>query len=224
MTREIADEIGKDAFRQNLSKYTRKAFRLLPVSGKLRILDIGCGSGVPTIELARLTDGEITGVDEDRPSLRRLQRKIEKGGLSDRISTVECSMHAMNFADGSFDVIWAEGSISAVGFGQGLTEWRRLLRRNGFLVVHDNALDLEKKLQQVETCGYRLLEHFELDEETWWTEYYGPLERRLRELHKQYERDSDRLKVIEAEELEVDMVKRDRGLMRSVFLVMQKKS
>ena len=53
----------KELIRKRLAKYSRKALRMIPVINKPRILDIGCGSGVSTLELARLTDGEIIGLD-----------------------------------------------------------------------------------------------------------------------------------------------------------------
>ena len=45
---------------------------MLPIIDKPRILDIGCGYGVPTLELARLSDGEITAIDTDQFLLDRL--------------------------------------------------------------------------------------------------------------------------------------------------------
>jgi len=33
---------------------------------KPRILDLGCGSGVPTLELSRLSQGQIVAVDIDQ--------------------------------------------------------------------------------------------------------------------------------------------------------------
>ena len=65
-------QIEKDSLRKHLLKYTRKAFRMLPQLNKPRILDMGYGSGVPTLELARLSKGEITGIDIDQRSLYRL--------------------------------------------------------------------------------------------------------------------------------------------------------
>ena len=40
-------------------------------------------------------------------------------------------MRDLDFADGSFDLIWCEGAIYNVGIEAGLRDWRRLLRRNG---------------------------------------------------------------------------------------------
>ena len=78
MTDKASFKIDRDVLRQRLLKYTRKAFFLLPDLDRPRILDIGCGSGVPTIELARLTDGEIIGLDIDASLLDKLDQKIQE--------------------------------------------------------------------------------------------------------------------------------------------------
>ena len=53
--------IEKDHIRENLNKYTRKAFRLLPKLKNPNIVDIGCGTGVPTIELAKISMDILSG-------------------------------------------------------------------------------------------------------------------------------------------------------------------
>ena len=83
----------------------------------------------------------------------RLTRKIEKAGLSDRVKVMKCSMGNMDFLDESFDIIWAEGSIAVVGFKTGLKEWRRFLKPNGFLVVHDEIGNITEQLEQISSCG-----------------------------------------------------------------------
>ena len=66
----------KDHIRENLNKYTRKAFKLIPKCKNPLILDVGCEMGVPTIELVRISYGHVIGVDIDDTSLKLLQRKI----------------------------------------------------------------------------------------------------------------------------------------------------
>jgi ubiquinone/menaquinone biosynthesis C-methylase UbiE len=148
MSKDLVAELDLDHFRARLSKYTRRAFRILPELKKPRILDIGCGSGVPTIELAKLSDGETIGIDIDQPLLDKLNRKIEKEGFSNRVKTRKCSLFEIDFPDESFDIIWAEGTISIIGFEKGLGEWRPLLRANRFLVVHDDNKNLSYKLEK----------------------------------------------------------------------------
>ena len=49
----------------NFLKYSREVFPFLPKMEKPRILDLGCGSGSYTIELASLTNGDIIAIDID---------------------------------------------------------------------------------------------------------------------------------------------------------------
>ncbi|MGB2841427.1 MAG: class I SAM-dependent methyltransferase [Halobacteriota archaeon] len=222
MTTNIINELHKDRLRGGLNKYTRKAFQMLPELENPKILDIGCGTGVPTMELARLSNGQITGLDISQPLLDELIRKIEAAGLSDGVKTVKCSLFELDFPDESFDLIWAEGAIFVIGFERGLNEWRRLLKPKGFLVVHDEIANMTKKLKQTPRCGYELLGYFTVTEDTWWREYYGPLEKRIRELRKKYSDDPEAIAVLEKEQREVDMFKRNPKRFGSVFFVMQK--
>jgi len=104
-------EAGKDLVRARLCKFTRKAFQLLPRLYSPYILDVGCGSGVSIMELAKLRNCRIVALDVDEHALNRLDAKIKKAGLSHRVSTLKCSMLDMKFPNDSFDIIWAEGSI-----------------------------------------------------------------------------------------------------------------
>jgi len=223
MTEQAVFQIEKDLLRERLCKYTRKAFHMLPKLDKPRILDIGCGSGVPTVELARLSNGQITGLDINQPLLDRLTRKIKEAKLSDRVKTVKSSMFDMGFPDESFDIIWAEGSISVIGFKRGIKEWRRFLKPNGFLVVHDEKGNINEKLEQISSYGYELLGYFTLDEDTWWNEYYFPLEKRISEIRTQYADEPKALAVLDKDQREIDMFKKDSSRYCSVFFIMKKR-
>jgi len=183
---------------------------------------IGCGSGVPTIELAKLSDGEIIGVDINHSLLSKLNRKIEEEGFSGRVKTVRCSLFEMDFPDESFDIIWAEGSIWLIGFEKGLKEWNRLLKPNGFLVVHDEIKTVSNKIKKIPSCGYKLIDYFSLPEDAWWTEYYKPLEIRIEDLRLKHDNNSEALKTLKKYQNEVDMVKRNPKAHSSAFFVMQK--
>jgi ubiquinone/menaquinone biosynthesis C-methylase UbiE len=220
MIANITRELQKDHLRERFNIYTRKAFQMLPQLDNPRILDIGCGTGVPTMELARLSKGQIAGLDISQPLLDELTRKIEDADLSDRVKAVKSSLFEMDFPDESFDIVWAEGPIFVIGFERGLKAWRRLLKSRGFLVVHDEIGNLQKKLELISRCGYELLGQFTVSEDSWWWDYYELLEKRIKELRINYSDDSEALVVLEKEQQEVEMFK--RRPIGSVFFVMQK--
>jgi len=223
LNKEARFQIKRELVRKRLVKYTRKAFRILPKLYKPRILDIGCGSGIPTIELARLSQGEIIGIDIDQPALAKFTRKIKEAGLTDRVQAVNCSMFDMDFADESFDIIWSEGSIYAIGFERGLREWKRFLKPGGFMMVHDEQGNVKEKLEQISDGGYELLGHFELGEDTWWTEYFAPLEKLINETRTKYPYDQSILKELHQAQGELDMFKKNPERNRSVCFVMKKR-
>lgn len=216
-------EIEKEKIRAKLNEFTIKAFRILPELRKPRILDMGCGSGIPTLELSKLSNGQITAVDIDEHALEQLREKVNKAGLIDRIHIIKASMTNLDLPETSFDLIWGEGSIAFMGFEKGLIEWSRYLKPGGFLVIHDEKGDISNKIRLIESTGSILLDHFTLSAETWWMYYFEPLERlvvRFREQSRSRELQS----LLRKEQREIEMVKSDPSRSESVFFIIQKKT
>jgi len=223
--------------------YTERAYRLLPPLEQPRVLDIGCGPGGPTMALALLSDGAVTGIDVHQQYLDQLQARIDAAGVGDRVWAVKMSMFEIDYPDGSFDLVWAEGSIFIIGFERGLREWRRLVRSGGYLAVHEMAwlrddppqeiadfwqaaypaiTTIDGNLTMIADAGYRLLGHFTLGEDAWWPEYYGPLEARLQMLRAKYAEDAAALAQLDEEQLEIDLYRKYKDWYGSVFFVMQR--
>lgn len=108
--------LNLDEIRKKFLKYTRKAFQLIPKIMNPKILDIGCGTDVPTIELAKLSGAEITAIDINAYEIKRLDKKIKKEKVSNQIKTIHGSLFNNNFSDKAFDIIWAEGVFHIIGF------------------------------------------------------------------------------------------------------------
>jgi ubiquinone/menaquinone biosynthesis C-methylase UbiE len=214
--------MDRDTVRRHLLKYTRRAFRMLPKLDKPRILDIGCGSGVPTMELARLGQGEVIGIDIDQYALDKLTRKIKEAGLADRVRAVNCSILDMVFPDESFDIIWSEGSVFVIGFERGIREWKRFLKPNGFMVIHDEKGNVEEKLEQISDCGYKLLGCFILSEDTWQAEYFVPLEKLVAKSQTSHTDDPQALEELNQARRELEMFKHNPERNNSVYFVIQK--
>jgi len=238
-------ELHEDLYRQGPGRdeYTRKAFELIPHRDHPRILDIGCGPGGQTMELARLTNGTIIALDIHQPFLDEVTARAVDLGFADRITTINKSMTEMDFPTEHFDIIWSEGSIYNIGFEKGLKEWRRLIKPGGCLAVHEMTwlqpnppaeiktfweqeypaiTTIDNNIAIINKCGYDLLGHFPLPEDAWWEFYYNPLQQRLNQYRKQHQDDPEKMEIINWEQREIDLYKKYNQWYGSVFYVMKK--
>ncbi|MFC1927000.1 class I SAM-dependent methyltransferase [Chloroflexota bacterium] len=195
---------------------------MIPRIERPLILDIGCGSGISTQELARLSRGKVIGIDIDQSALDRFARRIKKAGLTGQIKVINCSMFDMDFQDESFDIVWVEGSIYAIGFERGLREWKRLLKPGSFMVVHDEQGNVKEKLALISDCGYQVLGYFTIGEETWWIEYFAPLEKLVNDTGAKFPYDRSALAEIQQAQAELDMYRKYPERNNSVCFVMKK--
>ena len=85
---------------------TRKARSyLLPLPEDAQILDVGCGTGAQTRDLAVLSAGTITAVDNHQPFLDTITAWTDGEGMGGRVRTINASMDDLPFEDGQFDLI-----------------------------------------------------------------------------------------------------------------------
>jgi len=219
----------------------RALARVTGLSSGSRILDVGCGPGQQTIDLARACAGRIVAVDLHARYLRELGRRAAAAGVADRVSPVRATMRQMPFADGSFDVIWSEGAIYIGGFERGLQDWRRLLGPRGWVAVtelcwlvddppeaprtfwarqYPPMTTVPQNLETAAACGYDVLDCFTLPVSAWWDDYYGPLERRLASL-REHTSGADRA-AIESTQSEIDLYRSHAPTYGYVFFVLQR--
>ena len=115
---------------------TRRALSFIDgLPPRPRIADIGCGTGRQTAVLASALDGPVTAVDLLPEMIEGLHRQMETEGRTEQVTGIVASMLSLPFAEASFDLLWAEGSIYNIGFEKGLTQWRRFLKPDGFIAV-----------------------------------------------------------------------------------------
>jgi SAM-dependent methyltransferase len=222
---------------------TRKVFSLLPpLPGDAKILDVGCGSGTQTRELAGLTPGKITAVDNHQPFLDILNARAGEAGLQGRIRTVNASMDALPFEPGQFDLIWSEGAIFIVGFEQGLSLWKPFLKKGGYMVVSDAdwfepnppaelmnwwesegyvPVSEDEMKERVKRSGLRLIATYRLPEAGWWENYHVPMLAQIAELRKTHGSDPGNAALLDAFEHEAGMYRKYKRYYGYTFFIMQ---
>ncbi len=222
---------------------TSKAFSMLTdLPDAPFILDIACGPGMQTMELARLCNGDIVALDTHQEFLDELDRRAVAAKVEDRVTTVNASMFELPFDEDSFDLIWCEGAIYILGFEEGLTQWRPLLKNKGYLAVtnacylkseipdavrkmwegdYPGISTIENSLEAITRSGYKSLDHFILPSSAWMDNYYTPKEERIKTLRTKYIGNADALKELDESQSEVDMYRKYSDFYGYVFFVMQ---
>ena len=213
--------LGVEELRAGFLRYTREAYALLPVMDHRRILDIGCGSGSATMELVRLGGSEVIGIDTDAAALSEMKRRLEADGLGDRVEVASTSLFDVSFPDESFDVLWEEGALHLLDRGRSLPVCHRLLKPGGFLVMHETVAWFEEAGDWLRTVGFRVFDQVLLPKRSWWTDYYEPLEARIRVLREAHGEDLEPGK-LEQHEREIAMVRADPERFDCGFFIVQK--
>jgi SAM-dependent methyltransferase len=178
-SRADAQVVDPDRLRESFLPFLKAMYQLLQAPRAAAVLDIGCGTGVPTLAFAALTSGTVVGLDMDVRRLAVLSKRIEDRGLEGRVSVVEGHIESMPFEPEGFDIVWGEGAIRAIGFAQALEALAPFIRAGGYLVLHDDAGRYQRKLRTVEVSAFDLHAFLLIPPAVWWRLYYAPLEKAL---------------------------------------------
>lgn len=104
----------------------------------LSVLDVGCGPGTITADLAALvTPGLVTAVDESADVLEVARAEAERRGLSN-VSFATADVHRLDFPDHTFDVVHAHQVLQHVADPvAALREMRRVCAPGGIVAARD---------------------------------------------------------------------------------------
>lgn len=223
---------------------TREALRRLRPSlpAAPRVLDLGCGPGRQTLVLARELGTPIIAVDSNAPFLKRLEAEAAAQGLGHLVRTRCADFSALEDPPGSVDLIWSEGAIYFLGFGEGLRKWHPLLSSGGMLAATEatwltdsppaEAADFWREAYprmgnlatnhtKAREAGFEVLDTFVLPASAWWDEYYRPLRARMASLQERARGDLDLATAIEETEREISLYERHGASYGYVFYLLR---
>ena len=114
------------------------AYLLPHLSSGAAVLDVGCGPGTITADLATLvTPARVTALELTEPALDLARTEITRRGL-DNVDFAVGDVHALDFPDDTFDVVHAHQVLQHVADPvAALREMRRVTRPGGIVAVRD---------------------------------------------------------------------------------------
>ena len=115
------------------------AYLLPHLTPGVRVLDIGCGPGTITADLAELTaPGRVTALETHDGALDLARAEIARRGLGN-VDFAVGDVLALDLPDDSFDVVHAHQVLQHVGDPvTALREMRRVTRPGGIIAVRDS--------------------------------------------------------------------------------------
>ena len=208
------------------------------------VLELGCGSGGATMNLARCISGTILATEVYQPYLDRLAQRAGEAGLGHRITPRKMDMGGIEAEPESFDLIWCEGAAYILGVDRALPYWRGFLKPGGCLVFSDAVWLTDDVPDEVraywstgypamrtaadnvaaaQAAGYVSLDHFTIDAACW-DAFYNDVERRLAEVEETLGSDPDGRAIIEATREEIRQYRKWPGLYGYEMHVLRKPS
>jgi ubiquinone/menaquinone biosynthesis C-methylase UbiE len=114
------------------------AYLLPHLRSGLDLLDVGCGPGTITVDLAaRVAPGRVVGVDRATAALKEAERQL--AGHAGNVAFQLADAYSLEFDDRSFDVVHAHQLLQHLTDPvAALMEMRRVLRPDGMLAVRDS--------------------------------------------------------------------------------------
>lgn len=102
-----------------------------------KVLEIGCTNGFSSLEINKLINCKIIGVDINKNSIENANKRIKENGLdSDRISFEVGNAEHLRFQDNEFDLIICGNAMSFVSNkNKAIEEIKRVLKPNGFISI-----------------------------------------------------------------------------------------
>lgn len=190
------------------SEFSQQLMNEMPqLPGSAPIGDLGCGSGVTTIPLAKTFERGVVGVDLSEAFLEELKDNAQQAGVAELVRPVCGDFGELDASSYKFSLIWSEGAAYALTFEGALEAWKPLLINHGLMVVSelswltdertDDAQDfwdiaypqLNDEQGNVETAsrsGYDVLKTVRLPSRAWWDNYYNPVLQRADEMESRH--------------------------------------
>ncbi|MFD0633875.1 class I SAM-dependent methyltransferase [Catenulispora yoronensis] len=110
-----------------------------------RVLDAGCGLGLPALDVAENTGASVVGITVSQTEVDAATARAEAARMQERVRFQRADYMALPFPDDSFDAVLAmESLVHAPDLGRALREFHRVLRPGGRVGLVEYTLESEE--------------------------------------------------------------------------------
>lgn len=129
-TDEMVQKLKEQA--EENKDYRHRLYEKVGIKRKQNILDIGCGTGVITEDIALSTEGTVTGIDIDSAALACAQKKVSRLG----VNLVKADAMDLPFKESTFDLVVFCGVLMYIKDKQkAVNEMARVTREGGIILA-----------------------------------------------------------------------------------------
>ncbi|KAG0148584.1 hypothetical protein CROQUDRAFT_654666 [Cronartium quercuum f. sp. fusiforme G11] len=129
-----------EPFYQAIARHEHYLAAKIGLQPGMRVLDVGCGVGGPAREIARFSEVNIVGVNNNEYQVRRANKYNEAAGLADQVQVVKGDFMklAEQFGESSFDAVYAiEATCHAPSWEGVYGEIKKVLKPGGIFGVYE---------------------------------------------------------------------------------------
>ncbi|NDV23940.1 methyltransferase domain-containing protein [Desulfovibrio sp. JC022] len=227
------------------SETTRRALSCVSgLADNAQVLDVGCGTGLQTLALCDGTDFAVTAVDNWQLALDKLTISAENAGFAQRITVQQGDMNELDYAPGSFDLIWSEGAIYLMGFENGISKWKEFLKPGGWMAVSEMTWTAEERPEEaagfwnegypemkstaenvaiLEQQGFEVVARFILPQADWWDVFYKEIAEATPAFIEKHSGSAEAQAVVDSNEKEMEIMRKYHDYLGYVFYIARKK-
>jgi arsenite methyltransferase len=124
---------------------TRRAFELVGLDARDRVLDVGSGDGTTVLLAAGEHGCHGVGVEYGDGAVLEARARAEEQGLADRVEFVSADAGSLPFADAEFDVVISECSLCLFeDKARAVAEMGRVLAPRGRVALSDVVAEIDR--------------------------------------------------------------------------------
>ncbi|KIL62735.1 hypothetical protein M378DRAFT_165401 [Amanita muscaria Koide BX008] len=129
-----------EAFLASLARHEHYLASQMVLRPGMRVLDVGCGVGGPAREIARFSDAQVIGLNNNDFQIQRARRYTKKAGLENQVTFVKGDFMKLveQFGENYFDAVYAiEATVHAPTWEGVYSQIHKVLKPGGVFGVYE---------------------------------------------------------------------------------------